>query len=212
MLGQPVTFVLNASTTIAAVNIGKNGTKLPSLVIVPQRTKNTTSVAVQESALIIAIDTANLKTIIYYVQVPSGAVYKLSGDKMVQSIDMMDPSTSNLAILPDTLVGSGKSKRDPSATPNYMIIPRGLKGVSPNTVKVTEVACTQMTCLDTGEKAMFNSFTQNCYCSTLEPATTIPVGVGAKVKRHGDVKVFPKLDLGFARSYMKSWPNGRQWR
>lgn len=171
--GEPVSFTLNASTTIAAGSIGLD--LEPGLVITPKVVKNTAHVAVQETALIIAVDCTDPSYIYYYCQNAGGRVVKLSSDKWVHGIDKMDPSTSELAILPeDHVTASGLSKRAKLPESNYEIIQRGLTGISANTVTVTEAGCQEMTCFVTGKAAVFNKFTQSCYCSTLKSAIIIP--------------------------------------
>lgn len=173
LLGQPVNFIMNASTTVAVDTLVDNQNL--GFVLVPKTFKNTPSVKVQETALIIAIDTADSSAIYYYCQLTNGTVLRLESGKLVYGIDQMDPSApAELVILPAMLFSNPTHSKRDTPQSNYHASPRGLTGISANTVTVTESACEQMTCIDTGETARYNAFTQSCYCTTLAPAETIP--------------------------------------
>ena len=177
--GQASTFILNASTTIAAGDIATNPNT--QLVLMPKTVKNTTSTSVTDTANIIAVNAIGQNHIFYYVQLSNGSTIELASDKLVHGIDQMDPTASTeLVILPESLAnGPALSKRSSEEASAKSLNARGLQGISANTVTVTAEACSKMTCLSTGDPPMFNSFTNACYCQTMEPDVTVPATGGA---------------------------------
>ena len=187
--GQANTFFMNASTTIAAGGIATNPNT--QLILMPKAVKNTTSTSVADTANIIAVNAIGQNHIFYYVQLNNGSLIELASDKLVHGIDQMDPTaTTELVILPQSLasgpaLGKCSSSEDVSAK---SLNARGRQGISANTVTVTAEACSKMTCLSTGEPPMFNSFTNACYCQTMESGITLPaIGGAGTVQRDEDV-------------------------
>jgi hypothetical protein len=185
LCGQVDGFILNASTAISS--IGLNRFPQPNLILVPRYIANATSTEVGDTAQIIAISNFSLDGILYYVQLANGTVIQLSGDKFVHYIDLMDPAQPpSLAILtspgaaqlyrkPAVVKSSGTQRRGLSGEiEDRGLAGRGLAGVSSSTATMTEVVCEQIICITTNSPAVFNKFTNSCYCPTVEPALTVP--------------------------------------
>lgn len=177
LAGAPGGFNLNASTTIAAGSIGTDPE--PNLVLVPKNMKSRVPKAAQETVMIIAVTFNSDDTIAYHVQLNTGTVVKLYGDKYVHDIDLIDPSAPpSLSIF--TSHSLSHLKRDawdqyeeehaPMRAAPITIAKRGIESISSYTATFSEETCQSIRCLGNGgQPAMFNPFMSSCYCKTLAP-------------------------------------------
>ena len=176
LAGAPDGFNLNASTTIAADSIGTDPE--PNLVLLPKNMKSRVPKDADETAMIIAVTFNPDDSIAYYVQLKSGKVFKLFGDKFVHNIDQIDPNAPpSLSIL--TSHSLSRLRRDawdhneeanPLTGAAMTTAKRAIEGIPSYMATFSEDACQSITCLNNGGKpAMFNPFLKSCYCQTLAP-------------------------------------------
>lgn len=177
LAGAPGGFNLNASTTIAADNIGIDPE--PNLVLVPKNLKSRVPKSAEETATVIAVTFNSDDSIGYYVQLANGTIVKLYGDKFVHDIDLIDPNAPpTLSLLTSHALSHLKREmwdQYEDADPQSRAVPvkierSGVEGISPYTATLSEGTCGSIICVNNGGKrAMFNPFLNTCYCQTLVP-------------------------------------------
>lgn len=176
LAGSPSGFNLNASTIIAADGIGTDPD--PGVVLMPKNMQTRAPKSAEETALIIAATFNTDDTIAYHVQLNSGKIVMLHGDKYVHNIDLIDPnSPPNLSIL--TTHALAHFKRDaadsyeqdtpPLRSESVIMAERGIEGRTFDTAKFSQDYCSWLRCGRHGEgkPATYNPIIDDCWCPRL---------------------------------------------
>ena len=182
LAGSPSGFNLNASTTIAAADIGTHPD--PTLVLMPKNMQTRAPKSAEETALIIAITFNSDDTIAYHVQLNSGKVVLLYGDKYVHNIDLIDPnSPPSLSILTShALVHLKRDSADtyeaatsPLRLGSVTMAKRGIETLSSDTAIFSQDICRFIKCMRNGGKpAIYNPFLNTCFCpKVLRPGNNL---------------------------------------